>query len=193
MKVKICGIRNIKDALFVAECGADAIGFVLYPPSKRFVEPCVVAEIIQHLPPFVLSVGVFAQDNPRDVMAMAKEARIDVLQLHNVALFGASYPQRILKVQRVATRADVIDLADEFILCDAFSKEFGGSGLRIPLELFQGRDCSKIILAGGLNPDNLSELDGFGFYGVDVSSGVESNGVKDYKKIKSFIENAKKI
>jgi len=79
-------------------------------------------------------------------------------------------------------------------LVDAYCEEYGGSGKRLNLEWFKGVDCSKIILAGGLNHDNLAELKGYGFYGVDVSSGVEKiKGRKDYVKVSKFIKNAKSL
>lgn len=195
MKVKICGITTLEDALFAAECGADALGFVLYPPSKRFVAPESVAKIVQSLPPFVLSVGVFAQDCVSEVCAFAKQSGVQLLQLHNEALFGFDYPMPSLKVARVRTADDVQALDDlGFVLCDTFCEGFGGAGLRTPLEYFKGRDCSRIILAGGLCAENLHEINGMGFYAVDVSSGVESSvGKKDPKKVQNFIKNAKKL
>ncbi|MDE6045164.1 MAG: phosphoribosylanthranilate isomerase [Helicobacter sp.] len=195
MKVKICGITTLEDALFAADCGADALGFVLYPPSKRFVPPHVVAEIVRSLPPFVLSVGVFAQESAQEVCALAAQAGVQLLQLHNEALFDFPYPSRTLKVARIASRRDVSALGSgDFVLCDTFCEGFGGAGLRMPLAFFDGIDCSRLILAGGLSPDNIGEIRGMGFYGVDVSSGVESSaGKKDPKKVQDFIKNAKTL
>lgn len=195
LKVKICGITTFEDALFAADCGADALGFVLYPPSKRFVPPHVVAEIVRSLPPFVLSVGVFAQESAYEVCALAKQANVQLLQLHNEALFDFSYPTRTLKVARIASKDDVAALnSADFVLCDTFCEGFGGAGLRTPLTFFDGIDCSRLILAGGLNPDNVVEVRGMGFYGVDVSSGIESSvGRKDHKKVQDFIKNAKTL
>ena len=195
MKVKICGITTLEDALFAADCGADALGFVLYPPSKRFVPPHVVAEIVRSLPPFVLSVGVFAQESAQEVCALAAQAGVQLLQLHNEALFDFSYPSRTLKVARIASRRDVSALGSgDFVLCDTFCEGFGGAGLRMPLAFFDGIDCSRLILAGGLSSDNIGEIRGMGFYGVDVSSGVESSaGKKDPKKVQDFIKNAKTL
>lgn len=193
LKVKICGITTFEDALFAADCGADALGFVLYPPSKRFVSPHVVAEIVRALPPFVLSVGVFAQESAHEVCAFAKQAGVQLLQLHNATLFDSSYPLPTLKVARIASKDDVAALnSADFVLCDAFCEGFGGAGLRVPLDFFAGIDCSRMILAGGLTPDNVAEVRGLGFYGVDVSSGVESAiGKKDSQKVQDFIAHAK--
>lgn len=195
MKVKICGITTLEDALFAADCGADALGFVLYPPSKRFVPPHVVAKIVRALPPFVLSVGVFAQESAQEVCAFAAQASVQLLQLHNVALFDFCYPLRTLKVARIASRSDVSALSpSDFMLCDTFCEGFGGEGLRTPLAFFDGIDCSRKILAGGLTSENIGEIRGMGFYALDVSSGVESAmGKKDHKKVRDFIANAKAL
>ncbi|MDE7174327.1 MAG: phosphoribosylanthranilate isomerase [Helicobacter sp.] len=195
MKVKICGITTLEDALFAALCGADALGFVLYPPSKRFVPPHVVSEIVRALPPFVLSVGVFAQESASEVCALAAQADVQLLQLHNEALFDFCYPLRVLKVARIASKGDVGALnPSDFALCDTFCEGFGGEGLRTPLAFFENIDCSRKILAGGLTPENVGEARRMGFYGVDVSSGVESAvGKKDPKKVQSFIANAKAL
>lgn len=195
LKVKICGITTFEDALFAADCGADALGFVLYPPSKRFVPPHVVGEIVRSLPPFVLSVGVFAQESASEVCTLAAQAGVQLLQLHNAALFDFRYPLRTLKVARIASKGDVSALSpSDFVLCDTFCEGFGGEGLRTPLTFFDKIDCSRKILAGGLTPENIGDIRGMGFYALDVSSGVESVvGRKDPKKVRDFIANAKAL
>jgi phosphoribosylanthranilate isomerase len=97
-------------------------------------------------------------------------------------------------VVRAKTPADLNKFSDEFRFVDAFVEEFGGMGKRLNLKWFENRDNSKIILAGGLTAENLSELQGFGFFGVDVSSGVEEKkGKKSKKKVIDFVENALKL
>lgn len=97
-----------------------------------------------------------------------------------------------IKVIRAKTQEDILKYSDEYRLVDAYCEAYGGAGKRINIEWFESVDCSKIILAGGLNPDNVESLKKYGFYGVDVSSGVEiSHGKKDSIKVKDFIDNAK--
>jgi phosphoribosylanthranilate isomerase len=95
---------------------------------------------------------------------------------------------------RAKSPEDIDRYSDRYRLIDAYCEEYGGSGKRLKLEWFDGVECSKIILAGGLTPDNLSEIKEYGFYGVDVSSATEmTKGIKDPNKVKKFIENAKSI
>ena len=101
---------------------------------------------------------------------------------------------RYIRVLRAKTKADIEKIDNEYVLVDAFVDGFGGEGKRLALEWFDDIDCSKIILAGGLNSDNLKELSGYNFYGVDVSSGVESyKGKKDKDKIVNFIKAVNEI
>ena len=97
-----------------------------------------------------------------------------------------------IKVIRAKSQEDILKYSDEYRLVDAYCEAYGGAGKRINIEWFKDVDCSKIILAGGLNSRNVASLKEYGFYGVDVSSGVEkSHGVKDPQKVKEFILNAK--
>ncbi len=97
-----------------------------------------------------------------------------------------------IKVIRAKEAKDILQFSDEYRLVDAYCESFGGSGKRLNLEWFDGVDCSNIILAGGLDPQNVAAVKKYGFYGVDVSSGVElSYGKKDASKVREFIKNAK--
>jgi len=109
--------------------------------------------------------------------------------------FLNSVDTKPLPVVRARKREDVHLYAERYRLVDAYCEAYGGSGKRLNLEWFEGVDCSRIILAGGLTPENVEEIKPFGFYGVDVSSGVESpvKGKKDPKKVECFILNAKSI
>jgi phosphoribosylanthranilate isomerase len=99
-----------------------------------------------------------------------------------------------LPVVRAKGPEDLMRFKDRYRLVDAYSESYGGTGVRLNLEWFNGVDCSKIILAGGLTPENVSQVKQLGFYGVDVSSGVESiKGKKDPRKVKQFIANAKSL
>ncbi|CAM3864185.1 phosphoribosylanthranilate isomerase [Arcobacter cloacae] len=197
MRVKICGITNLQDAYDAINAGADALGFVFYKNSPRYIEPLKAKEIIEKLPPFVQAVGLFVNENENFINEVCKDSKIQLAQiiddyeLINFDLLKTKY----IKVIRVQNKKDLQNLNNEFYLVDAFVESFGGEGKRLALEWFESLDCSKFILAGGLTSNNLKELNGFGFYGVDVSSGVESNikGKKDRQKIVDFVKEANEI
>ncbi len=196
MKVKICGITNLDDALMASEAGADALGFVFYEKSHRYILPQKAKEIIKNLPPFVKTVGLFVNAEALEVDDICTFAGIDMAQIHFEANneFFAQLKTPYIRVVRVACQEDIVKYKDDYILADAFVENYGGEGQRIALDWFDGIDCSKIILAGGLASQNLSELKGYNFYGVDVSSGVEiSKGKKDHTKVREFIVNAKRL
>lgn len=194
MRVKICGITNYEDAKVAIDAGADALGFVFYEHSKRFIHPRDAKEIIKKLPPFVEKVALFVNADAQTINSYTQEALCTLAQIHFEA--DAKVYEQIflphLKVVRAKNRADLDLFRSEYRLVDSFSEAYGGSGLSLDLDLFSGVDTSKIILAGGLDPQNVLEVKKLGFYGVDVSSGVEmSAGKKDAKKVREFIANAK--
>ncbi|MEA3554916.1 MAG: phosphoribosylanthranilate isomerase [Campylobacterota bacterium] len=193
MRVKICGITNLKDALDAIEAGADALGFVFYDKSPRYIDPKDAKKIIEQLPPFVQTVGLFVNMYAAQVDFMCKLSTVDIAQIHFEAddKFFHSLQTKHLKVVRAKTADDLLLYNDEYRIVDAFVDSYGGEGKRINLDWFKGIDCSKIILAGGLTSSNLKEIEGYNFYSVDVSSGVEaSKGIKDKQKM---IEFAKQI
>lgn len=189
MKIKICGITNLQDALDAIEAGANALGFVFYEKSARFIEPVEAKKIIDNLPPFVQSVGLFVNVLASDVDSICKEAGIDIAQIHFEAdeNFYASLQTKAIPVIRAQSKEDIVKAQGKYVLVDAFVEQYGGEGKRLELDWFEGVDCSKMIIAGGLNSNNLHELKGYNFYGVDVSSGVEaSRGKKDKQKLIEF-------
>ena len=196
MRVKICGITNLKDALYAVECGADALGFVFYNKSPRYITPASAKCIIDQLPPFVERVGLFVNEGVETIDTVCRYSDISLAQIHfevDEASLDA-INAKTLPVVRAQKAEDVHLFADRYRLVDAYCEAYGGSGKRLNLEWFEGVDCSKIILAGGLTPDNVAEVQKYGFYGVDISSGVESiKGKKDLKKVEQFINNAKSI
>ncbi|MBN2768493.1 MAG: phosphoribosylanthranilate isomerase [Campylobacterales bacterium] len=195
-RIKICGITNLEDALIACNAGADALGFVFYEKSPRFIEPKKVKAIIEKLPPFVKIVGLFVNADAKSVDTVCNEVCIDIAQIHfePEGDFFNQLQTPYIRVVRATSKEDILKYKDEYILVDAFVESYGGEGKRVALEWFKGIDCSHIILAGGLMPENLSELKGYGFYGVDVSSGVErEKGIKDHQKIEAFIANAKSL
>ena len=193
MRVKICGITNYEDAALACDFGADALGFVTYKKSPRFIAPEEIKKIIDKLPPFITKTILFVNvdsDYVNEVMAYTKA---DLAQIHFEPdeNFYKDLKYKYIKVIRAKSKEDVYK-NDEYRIVDAFVPQFGGSGKRVPLEWFENEDNSKIILAGGLNPDNVFEIGHYGFYGVDVSSGVESKpGKKDKHKLRKFISLAK--
>jgi phosphoribosylanthranilate isomerase len=194
VRVKICGITNYEDAKISADAGADALGFVTYEKSPRFIKPEEIKKIIEKLPPFVVKAVLFVNVTPEYVNEVISFTKADIAQIHFEADedFFKKLNCKYLKVVRAKEKNDIEKFENEYRIVDAYVPEYGGSGKRVALEWFENRDNSKIILAGGLTPENVFEAGHYGFYGVDVSSGVEkSPGKKDKKKLRRFIEMAK--
>ena len=190
MKIKICGITNLEDALNATYAGADALGFVFYKPSPRYISPENAKVIIDSLPPFIQAVGLFVNESAEEINKIANESNIDLAQIisDDESIYD-NLKIRYVKVVRAKSKEDVTKNQDSFRLIDAFVEGFGGMGTRLSLEWFDGVDCSKIILAGGLNKDNVKELKGYNFYSVDISSGVEiSKGKKDHQMMIDFVK-----
>jgi len=196
MRIKICGITNLEDALLSIKAGADALGFVFYKSSPRYISPEDALKIIEQLPPFIERVGLFVNEDPKRINKISKDTKISLAQIHFDVQkeFYEQLEIAHIKVVRAKNRDDINRYSDEYRLVDAYHETYGGSGKRINLEYFKDVDCSKIILAGGLDSTNLHTLKGFGFYGVDVSSGTElSYGKKSLQKVNDFIIEAKKL
>ena len=195
MKVKICGITTLEDALLAIDAGADALGFVFYKPSPRYILPQKAHEIIQMLPPFVEKVGLFVNEDAQTINSIADQSAITLVQLHfeTTPELQTKLKYPFIEVIRMQSPADLENLDESsYYLVDAFCESYGGSGKRLNLEWFKDINCSHLILAGGLSADNVSQTKEYGFYGVDVSSGTESShGKKDPKKVQDFIRFAK--
>ena len=194
MRTKICGITSLKDAMIAIDAGANALGFVFYEKSPRNITISDAKKIIQELPPFVEKVALFVNASAQTINSTCKQTGATLAQIHFEADDTLYNELNIpyLKVIRAKSANDIEMYKDEYRLVDAYCEAYGGAGKRINIEWFDGIDCSKIILAGGLDAVNVGSLKKYGFYGVDVSSGVEaSKGVKDAKKIQDFINNAK--
>ncbi len=194
MRTKICGITNLNDALAAIDAGADALGFVFYKPSPRYISIEAAAAIVAALPPFVEKVALFVNTDADTINQTCNQAHMTLAQIHfeaEEALFDA-LEVPYLRVIRAQKQEDVLRYSDTYRLIDAYCQSYGGSGKRLNIEWFKNVECSKIILAGGLHADNVASLKPYGFYGVDVSSGVEaSKGVKDAQKVRSFIREAR--
>jgi phosphoribosylanthranilate isomerase len=194
MRIKICGITTYDDAMTAIHAGADALGFVFYPDSPRYIAPEDAALIIKRLPPFVEKVGLFVNTSAEAINAASGISGITLAQIHFEApdSLYAALESPSIRVVRAQKPADVAAHADEYRLVDAYCDAYGGMGKRLNLEWFDGVDCSRIILAGGLTPENVAECLPYGFYALDVSSGVEiSKGHKDPDKVRAFIARAK--
>lgn len=197
MRVKICGITNLQDALDSIHAGADALGFVFYKKSDRYIEPLKAKEIVEKIPPFVQTVGLFVNENENFINEICSDSKIQLAQIidDNEILNYDLLTTKYIKVLRAKEKKDLRNLNKDFYLVDAFVDNFGGEGKRIALEWFDDIDCSRLILAGGLTSNNIKEIDGYGFYGIDVSSGVESEvrGRKDRQKMIDFLKEANEL
>ena len=196
MRVKICGITNLQDALDAINAGASALGFVFYKKSPRYITPLYAKKIVEQLPPFVQIVGLFVNENENFINEVCLESKMQLAQIidDNDTLNYELLKVKSVKVIRVKSQKDLKNLNKDYYLIDAFVDSFGGEGKRVALEWFEDIDCSKFILAGGLTSNNLKEINGYGFYGVDVSSGVEeSKGKKSKQKMIDFIKEANEI
>jgi phosphoribosylanthranilate isomerase len=200
VRVKICGITNRDDALHAAACGADALGFVFYSGSPRYVTPEQVRAIVDELPPFVTRVGLFVNEMSERMLAIAGACGLDVLQLHGDEPPQACLlpPYRVVKGVRPRSSADLAPLSvypvAALLVDAAVPGQFGGTGQRADWQLAaQLVATHRVILAGGLTPDNVvAAVQAVRPYGVDVSSGVESvPGRKDPEKVAAFIRGAR--
>lgn len=199
-KIKICGITNLEDALIAANSGADALGFIFYKESKRYVDPEVVKGVISALPPFITTVGVFVNQSVDEISEIKDVTGINMAQLHGdeTPEFASSLPLEVIKAIRFKDKSDLERVAQysaQAILFDTYSDtEYGGTGRSLDWGILKDLSLpKKIILSGGLNPGNVAEAAKIVKpYAVDVSSGVEAEpGKKDHKKIKEFIEAIK--
>ena len=194
MRTKICGITSYEDAMDAIDSGANALGFVFYKKSPRYISPSDAKRIIEKLPPFVEKVALFVNENAQTINSLMKESLTTLAQLHFEVddKLCSELKTPYIKVIRAKSADDILKYNDEYRLIDAYCEAYGGAGKRLNIEWFNGVDCSKIIIAGGLSPQNVASLKEYNFYGVDVSSGVElSHGKKDSIKVKEFINNAK--
>ncbi|KLD99752.1 phosphoribosylanthranilate isomerase [Aliarcobacter butzleri] len=196
MRIKICGITNLSDAINAINAGADALGFVFYKKSPRYIEPLKAKEIVEEIAPFVQTVGLFVNESLEFINETCKNSKMQLAQIidDENTLDYSKLTVKYIKVLRVKEKKDLQNLKNQYYLIDAFVDAFGGAGKRVALEFFKDLDCSKFILAGGLDAQNLKELNGFGFYGVDVSSAVEiEKGKKDKQKMIDFVKEANEI
>jgi phosphoribosylanthranilate isomerase len=201
VKLKICGMTRFEDARIAANLGVDALGFIFYPKSPRFVSAEQAASIISKLPPFISKVGVFVDQDLETVIAIARAAGIDTVQLHGSEspAYCESIPFPVIKAFSIRPDSDLSRLSSYNVagfLLDTWSAEMkGGTGNTFDWSLAI-RACAmykSIILAGGLGPTNIAEaLDVVKPFAVDVNSGVEiSPGVKNPHKMRDVMSVVK--
>lgn len=199
--VKICGIAVERDAMAVAGMAPDALGFVFWPDSKRFVEPAVVGE--WHLPGDVKRVGVFVDATPEDVKTIVQEARLDVVQLHGdedprqYAALGVQV-WKALHLAESNVDSGSLPTVDAFLVDSRNANMPGGTGRVCDWDAaaeFAEQSDRNVILAGGLNPANVAEgVARVKPWGVDVSTGVEDGpGRKNLDLVREFIEICRKM
>jgi len=172
------------------------LGFVFYKPSPRYIAPNEALKIVEKLPPFVQCVGLFVNESIELINQICLNSKMQLAQIidDKNSLDYSKLKVKYIKVIRVKNRMDLENLNDDYYLVDTFVDGFGGKGQRLCLDFFKDLDCSKFILAGGLNSKNLKELNGYGFFGLDVSSSVEKEkGKKDKQKMIDFIKAAYEI
>jgi phosphoribosylanthranilate isomerase len=198
VKVKICGIRDLHTAQYAIESGADAIGFV-FAKSKRRISIEEAKMIAASLPPQILKIGVFVNESKEVLEKTFEEVGLTHLQLHGdeTAEFCKSIRYPVIKAIRVQSENDLMSFSQyecDYILLDSpYGPYRGGNGTTFDWKLFQNRIFQKkLILAGGLTIENVNEACELVHpVMVDVSSGVETDGVKDLAKIEQFINKAK--
>ena len=201
IEIKICGITNIDDALAVHENGADALGFIFYPKSPRYVSPEKAKEIIENLPREITRVGVFVNHRADEIKEIVEFCSLNLVQLHGNESpdFCRQFPVSILiKAFSPRTESELQTLKDypvRAILLDTYDPGlYGGTGKTSNWELASKiKELHPLILSGGLNIDNIIEaIETVHPDAVDINSGVESSqGKKDHDKIRKIIEIAR--
>ncbi len=205
-RAKICGITRIEDAQVAIAAGVNALGFVFYAPSPRYVAPAKAQQIIAALPPFVTSTALFVNEQAAVVKAIIEQVQPDLLQFHGAEdeAYCQQFNRPYIKALRISDKLDIAATVAQYpsaraVLLDAYVKGVpGGTGAVFNWQLIPENLRSKIILAGGLDATNVAAaIREIGPFAVDVSGGVESaKGLKSAAKIIEFmseIHNANQV
>jgi phosphoribosylanthranilate isomerase len=201
-RVKICGLRSVEHAQVAVEAGADLIGFVFYPPVRRYVEPAAAAAIVRALPrDRVATVGIFVDESPVRMAEIADLVGLDYLQLGGAESsdLNRTLARPVIRTVHVgpATTPSEIGLRSDgarLIHLDTMRLgQYGGTGESFDWSVARAAGVyGAVLLAGGLRSENVAAAIAIGRpWGVDVSSGVESDGIKDAAKIEAFIAAAR--
>jgi len=195
-RIKICGLTREADVDAAVEAGADALGFVFYPPSPRYVTPQRAAELARRVPPFVDVVGLFVNASAEEIAAACATVPLNLLQFHGdeTPAFCRSFARPWLRAARVRPGLDLVEFACSYsdargLLLDAFVEGYGGGGHVFDWTLIPPGLPGHLVLSGGLHADNVGDaIRRVRPVAVDVSSGVEAvKGIKDHEKIAAFV------
>ena len=202
-RIKICGITNLDDGLEAIAAGVDALGFVFVPNTPRYITPSLAKLVIKQLPPFITNVGLFVDSEIDEIEDIVNHCKLDAVQLHGnespemcsqISLQTKVIKSFHVKKELQVLRNEIENYRVDAYLLDTFIKgKAGGTGQTFDWRIAEGLS-QRIILAGGLTPDNIgTAIAQLQPYGVDVSSGVEkSPGKKDTNKIYSFVRQVRK-
>ena len=206
-RIKICGLTRVEDVRFVVAAGADALGFVFYPPSPRYVTAEAAGALLREIPPFVMSVGLFVNIDEASLQAVIRQAPVQLLQFHGdetpeqCANLAASVNRPFIRAYRVKPDTSAKDLLEceqsyrkasplfSGLLLDTHVDGYGGSGKVFDWSLIPKELAPRVVLSGGLSVQNatgaVSQVRPFA---VDISSGVEAaKGIKDEASVRAFI------
>ncbi|MEX0603891.1 MAG: phosphoribosylanthranilate isomerase [Marinobacter sp.] len=203
VRTKICGITTVHDARAAAEGGVDAIGLVFYDPSPRAVTPSVASEIARSVPAFVNVVGLFVNPTKAFIEGVLAQVPLDTLQFHGdePPEFCHQFGRRWIKAVRVQSEADIVNAFDTYrkaagILVDAYDPQrYGGTGKGFDWTLIPAERPLPLILAGGLDSDNVARaIEQVRPWAVDVSGGVErEKGIKDVARMNNFLREVHRV
>jgi phosphoribosylanthranilate isomerase len=195
-RIKICGLTRAEDVDAAVHAGADAIGFVFYPPSPRLLNADQAAALAVIVPPFVSRVGLFVNESENTVRKVLAGVDLDLLQFHGEEdeAYCRSFGRPYIKAARVRAELDLVKFAANYpsaagLLLDAFVDGYGGEGKSFDWSVIPEKMPLPVILSGGLNAGNVAEaVQRVRPWAIDVSSGVESSkGIKDAAKIAAFV------
>jgi len=203
VRVKVCGITRCEDAKIAVQLGVDAIGFVFWPKSARYISPDLARQIATNIPPFICTVGVYVDPDLEWVEETVKVAKINLLQFHGDESpeFCNQFSQPYIKAIRVKQDTDLLQYVEWYstakgLLLDTYTVDTpGGTGHVFDWRLIPQHLPMPLILSGGLNSNNVAmAIKQIQPWAVDVSSGVEaSKGIKDEKKIFAFMQGVKQL
>jgi phosphoribosylanthranilate isomerase len=207
-KIKICGLTRAEDVRAVVAAGADALGFVFYPPSPRYVTPEAAAQLLRNLPPFVVSVGLFVNATEDELLATLAQVPLQLLQFHGDETAEQCHRLasavnrpfiRAFRVKPDTSPEDLLECEKEYraasplfngLLLDTFVDSFGGSGKVFDWSLIPKELAPLVVLSGGLSVQNATDaVRRVRPFAVDISSGVElAKGIKDVAKLHAFVD-----
>ena len=206
-RIKICGLTRLEDVAGAIAAGADAVGFVFYAKSPRYIQPEAAAKLIAQIPPFVTAVGLFVNASVEEVQAVVAQTSIAMLQFHGdetvdqCAAIAAAVNRPFMRAIRVkpdTSPADLLKYESDYraasrlftgLLLDTYVDSYGGSGKVFDWSLIPENIAPRVVLSGGLSVQNATDaVTRVRPYAVDISSGVERDkGIKDIAKIRAFI------